>query len=149
MKVKDPDLELTVMDCMLLSIEDERSWALTEAVTSGPVCTNDCEEILLPVSMPDVFPKKSEEVPADDPEDTLTWAMCSLIGDEDPAWPAWAACAGRHTIRIPSARIRNIRPNSPFIQVHYAEKLLKYNLIAAADMSHPYCRILRKEQPMR
>ncbi len=82
--------------------------------------------------MPDAFPTKSGEEPADNPEDTLTWALWSVIGDEDPAWPAWAACAGRHTIRIPSARIRTIRPNSPFIQVLYAEKLHKYNLIAAA-----------------
>ena len=59
------------------------------------------------------------------------WALMSLIGDEDPAWPAWAACAGRHTIRMPSDRIRNIRQMCPFIQVHYAEKFHKYNLIAA------------------
>jgi hypothetical protein len=89
-----------------LSVVPGLSRALPEAVTSDPVCTNDCEEV--------------------------TWAPWSLNGDEDPAWPAWAACAGRHTIRIPNARIRTIRPNSPFIQVHYAEKLHKYNLIAAA-----------------
>jgi hypothetical protein len=62
----------------------------------------------------------------------LFWSPWSLIGDDDPAWPVWAACAGRHMIRIPSDRIRNIRPNSQFIQVLYSEKLLKYNLIAAA-----------------
>ena len=118
---------------MLLSIEDERSRALPEVVSSGPVWANNCEVALLPVSMPDAFPKESEEVPIDDPEkDTLPWALWSVIGDEDPVWEAWAACAGRHTIRIPSARIRITRPNSPFIQVHYAEKFLKYNLIAAA-----------------
>jgi hypothetical protein len=33
---------------------------------------------------------------------------------------------------IASDRIRNIRQNCPFIQVLYAEKLHKYNLIAAA-----------------
>jgi hypothetical protein len=82
--------------------------------------------------MPDTFPPGSEKVLADNPEDTLTWELWSLTGDEDPAWPAWAACAGRHTIRIPKARIRNIRRNSPFIEVHYAENLNKYNLIAAA-----------------
>jgi hypothetical protein len=62
----------------------------------------------------------------------LTWELWSLTGDEDPAWPAWAACAGRHTIRMPSDRIRNIRQMCPFIQLPYAEKLHKYNLIAAA-----------------
>jgi hypothetical protein len=87
--------------------------------------------------MPDTFPTESEEVPTNDREDTLAWAPWSLIGDEDPAWEVWAACAGRHTMRIPSARIRNIRPNSRFIQVLYAEKLHKYNLIAAATCHVP------------
>jgi hypothetical protein len=95
--------------------------------------------------MPDTFPTESDEGPADNPEDTLAWAPCSLICDEDPAWPVWAAWAGRHTIRIPSARIRNIRPNSPFIQVHYAKNLLKYNLIAAATYQvWMYFRNIRK-----
>jgi hypothetical protein len=33
---------------------------------------------------------------------------------------------------IASDRIRNIRPDCPFMQVLYAENLHKYNLIAAA-----------------
>jgi hypothetical protein len=75
----------------------------------------------------------------------LSWAPWSLIGDDDPAWPVWAACTGRHMIRIASARIRNTRLNSQFIQVLYAEKLHKYNLIAAATY-HVKIGVLSRER---
>jgi hypothetical protein len=66
------------------------------------------------------------------PERAGTGVPSSLTGDERPDWPVWAACAGRHTTRMASDRNRNIRQSCPFIQVHYTEKLHKYNLIAAA-----------------
>jgi hypothetical protein len=66
------------------------------------------------------------------PERAGTGVPSSLTGDERPDWPVWAACAGRHMTRMASDRNRNIRQSCPFIQVHYTEKLHKYNLIAAA-----------------
>jgi hypothetical protein len=109
---------------------------LPEIISPDPTCTGDCEETLLPVSMSDTFPTDSGGVPVDNPEETVTWAPWSLTGEEMPDWPVWAACAGRHTIRMPSDRIITLQQNCLFIQVLYAEKLHKYNLIAAATCQH-------------